>query len=295
MAKLDVSSLVKKVRTKLKHYTGKWRPKDFMKVPPDLARTLGNGESIPYGVMTEVSGEESQGKTLLGLVLMSIAQAEGAYCVWVDAENSFDKSWARTHGVDPTKVAIIRPYIGSFGSKNAKKKRMTSAQELCGEAEAVCEAIFENDPDCKIFMVVDSLTALLPKEELEAGIENQNMRTKMSLASFLGLLLRRWVGLCPSFNMTIMLINQLRVNPMQLFGDPSYEPGGKAAKFYCHVRARVRRGKKSGQVFSKDGKQIGVRGGIHNRKNKLGLEKQVCGYKFYFKGKYIFAEDADSV
>ena len=110
------------------------------------------------------------------------------------------------------------------------------------------------------------------------------MRTQMALPQFLGKLLRRWTGLFESYNVLGVFINQVRIAPGVAFGNPEYTPGGKALKFYCHIRSIVRRTK--GGRLMKSGKIVGLKGIITNLKNKAGgVEGSRCGYKIYFDGK----------
>src|ERR1035437_1161940 len=64
-----------------------------------LNAVLGSQEKgIAYGKMIEVFGPESNGKTLLALLLAGLAQADDAKVAWVDFENSLDKPWAASQG-----------------------------------------------------------------------------------------------------------------------------------------------------------------------------------------------------
>ena len=300
MKQISPDKLLASIRNKLKHYSSAWTPKSYLQVDEDLVNVLGRPDyGIPYGCLIELSGAEQSGKSALALSLLAQAQADGAYGIWLDAENSLDEQWATRRGVDWDKLYKIRPYVGVFGTKDGKKRRLTSAQELCSEFEQVIERVTtlceKHGTDFKFFGVVDSLTALLTADELNAGLEGQNMRTQLSLPAYLGKLLRRWVGMCQSYNATILFVNQLRVDPTQRFGNPEYEPGGKATKFYCHIRARMKRGK-GGGVMQNSSKQIGIKGTIRNVKNKTGgVEKIACGYKIFWKGhvKFVTAEALD--
>src|SRR5712671_3902960 len=63
---------------------------------PRLNSVLGSPtKGLAYGKMIELSGLESNGKTLLMLLLASLAQDDGAIVGWMDLENSFDPNWAK--------------------------------------------------------------------------------------------------------------------------------------------------------------------------------------------------------
>jgi len=72
------------------------------------------------------------------------------------------------------------------------------------------------------------------------------------------------------------------MSPMA-FGNPETTTGGKALKFYCSVRASVRRVK--GGKLLQQGKMVGLKGIIRNVKNKSGessLEGHEAGFKAHF-------------
>lgn len=278
-----------KVRGKLQHLTLEWTPVSWLSLAdPLLNRVLGREDrGIPYGRIIELSGLESAGKTALALHLSGLVQKDGGTAYWADFETSFDPEWATACGINVDATYIFQPFVGQFG--RVKELRLCSAQELCSEIEAVLNLNYERHPKGRSILVVDSLASMLPELEAAQGLEGRNLRTSMALPVFLGSLLRRWVGLAQAHSLIIVLINQLRENPMQMFGDPYYSPGGNAPRFYSHIRARVRRAK-GGRILQK-GKQIGIQGIITNLKNKSGgQEKEAAAYRFYFGGKVEFVE-----
>jgi RecA/RadA recombinase len=277
----------------------------------DLNATLGHPKrGLRYGKLLELSGENSHGKSVISYLLAGMFQRDGAEVLWLDPETSWDYSWAKIWLPRPKDVCLIQPYVGEFEKKKKKgterlvkrtpwKKgdkirpgaRLAYAEELCAEAEAMTDLWYrralESDTTPKMVMVVDSLTAFMVKDEGEAGTEGQNMNTNAALARFLSKFMRRWAGHAQTHNCYTIFINQLRTTPGVAFGDPTYTPGGKAAKFYCHSRVKVRRIK--GGRMKLSGKTVGLKGLMTNFKNKLGgTEGTEVGYKIRFVGKYNF-------
>lgn len=282
-------SLIKK---KLKHFTTEKTVKYWL----DTGSALLNGvfgseeKGIPYGKMMELSGMESQGKTALMLWLASLAQRDGAKVAWVDLEDSWDPEWAGALGLKIEEVYPFRPEIGTFGKET--EERQTTAEELLTEVEEWVKRRGKENKDGRLFVCVDSIAAMLTEEEAAGGIQDQNMRTKVSLASFLSRLLRRWVALVANYNVMMVFINQLRIAP-GAWGNPEYTPGGNAVRLYSSVRVRMRR--KSKKIL-KGGKPVGIKGVMSNWKNKAGggsREGLVTGYKLYYKGKLKFIEPED--
>jgi recombination protein RecA len=288
MKQLTPAQQINAIRKKLKHYNSDWQPQRYLKTGnEDLDGVFGNPElGIPYGKLIELSGPESNGKSAIALDLSARAQKDGAITIWIDAENSLDSEWASRRGVKMDELYAFSPYVGQFGKD--KKPRLITAQEMLEEVEQVIVQTHQTFADSFRFVVLDSITALLTKDEAAGGLADQNMRTKLSLAAFLNQFLRRWVGLCQSTNTTVLFINQLRVNPTQMFGNPEYTTGGKALKFYCHVRSKIKRSTKGGYM-TKGEERIGMKGVLENIKNKVGgVELSKVGYKVFWSGKTIY-------
>lgn len=273
---------LKKIREKLGYYIVEASPKKWLDTGSTrLNAVLGSREKgIPYGKILELFGPESNGKTALALFIAGRAQKDGATVAWLDLENSFDERWVQSQGLDPAKVAVFQPKL--IASAKGRIPRLQTAEELCSEVEEWWKLRAKTEVDGKIFTVVDSVTAFLVSEEFEAGTEDQNMKTRLGLASFLSQLLRRWVPLALNYGTTILFINQTRMSPGR-YGDPEVTPGGKALKFYASVRVKVRR-VKGGKIIQL-GKMVGLRGIVRNIKNKAGegsLEGEECGFKCLF-------------
>lgn len=281
------------IKKKLKHFTTDKQVQYWLNTGnKQLNAVFGSRENgIPYGKIIEISGFESHGKTAEMLSLAALAQRDGAAVGILDLEQSWDPDWARQRGLDPEKVYVFRPEIGLFDKE--KEERMTTGEELFEEVELWMKNKHTENPDGRIFLGIDSIAAVLVEEEASAGIQNQNMRTKVSLASFLSLLLRRWVAMVMGLNAMVVMVNQLRIAPGQ-WGDPSYTPGGNAVKFYSAVRVRVRR---KGKKILKGGSPIGIKGVMSNYKNKAGGASQEgarVGFKLYYNGKTKYV-DADEI
>lgn len=288
------------IQKKAKHFTLERTVQCWLNTGnPMLNSVLGSREfGLAYGKMIEIYGPESHGKTMLSLLIAALAQKDGAKVGWMDLENSLDKAWVEAQGLVYDEVRKFKLKI--LTDKKASKKqdkdkestngdgvaRLETAQELFEEVELWMAYRKSVEPEGKILIVVDSVAAVLTEEEIDAGTTGQNMRTMMSLPSFLSKTLKKWVALAENYNAMIIFINQVRMKPGVKFGNPEYTPGGKAAKHYCSVRASVRR-VKGGRI--KQGQQtIGLRGIITNIKNKAGggsVEGNQCGYETFFNKK----------
>src|ERR1035437_10921350 len=91
---------MKEIQRKLGFLTFDAQPREWFDTGSRMLNAvLGSQEKgIAYGKMIEVFGPESNGKTLLALLLAGLAQADDAKVAWVDFENSLDKPWAASQG-----------------------------------------------------------------------------------------------------------------------------------------------------------------------------------------------------
>lgn len=245
-------------------------------------RTLGSAElGIAYGKTYTLAGKPSSGKSLLAALIAGLAQKDKAKIGWVDVENSADGKWFKVQGLNPGRmyadgtmenIALFRPELGVFGKrkKAGAEIRLQAAEELFDLAERwmIMQRQYNRD-NCKLCMVVDSTTAIEPMDELQAGLSGQNMRTKM-LAPFLNLLTKRWNKVAFNTNAIIIYICQLRNNPMQMFGNPEYIPGGAGVLYYPSSINKVKRARKGGLLYDAAGQPIGIASVITNIKNKVG-------------------------
>ena len=90
-------------------------------------------------------------------------------------------------------------------------------------------------------IVIDSVAALVPKTEIEAGMTDQQMGLQARLMSK-GL--RKLTGNLNKYKTTLVFINQIRekIGGMPSYGGPqTTTTGGKALKFYSSVRLEVKR------------------------------------------------------
>ena len=76
---------------------------EFQPTPsPGLNKALGGG--LPYGRQVLLWGSKSSAKSSTCLQMIGMAQKEGKLCAWVDAEMSYDESWAQRLGVDTSQL-----------------------------------------------------------------------------------------------------------------------------------------------------------------------------------------------
>lgn len=181
-----------------------------------LDSALGIG-GLPRGRIIEIYGPESSGKTTLALHVISEAQKKGGICAFVDAEHALDPEYARKIGVKLPELLISQPDTGE--------------QAL----EIVESLVRANSIDV---IVVDSVAALTPKDEIEGDMGSAQMGKQARLMSQA---LRKLTAITAKSNTIIIFINQIRMQIGVMFGNPETTTGGKALKFYTSVRLDIRR------------------------------------------------------
>jgi recombination protein RecA len=181
-----------------------------------LDAALGIG-GLPRGRIIEIFGPESSGKTTLSLHVISEAQKKGGVCAFVDAEHALDPEYARKIGVKLPELLISQPDTGE--------------QAL----EIVESLVRSNAVDV---IVIDSVAALTPKDEIEGDMGQAQMGKQARLMSQA---LRKLTAISAKSNTIIIFINQIRMQIGVMFGNPETTTGGKALKFYTSVRLDIRR------------------------------------------------------
>ncbi len=181
-----------------------------------LDAALGIG-GLPRGRIIEIFGPESSGKTTLSLHVIAEAQKKGGICAFIDAEHAMDPEYSKRLGVKIEELLISQPDTGEQGLEIAESLVRS------GKIDVV---------------VIDSVAALTPKDEIEGEMGAQHMGKQARLMSQA---LRKLTALVARSKTVVIFINQIRMQIGVMFGNPETTPGGKALKFYTSVRLDIRR------------------------------------------------------
>jgi len=181
-----------------------------------LDAALGVG-GLPRGRIIEIFGPESSGKTTLALHVVAEAQKLNGLCAFIDAEHAMDPEYARKIGVKIDELLISQPDNGE-------------------QALEIVESLVRSGKMDVI--VIDSVAALTPKDEIEGDMGAQHMGKQARLMSQA---LRKLTAIVAKSKTIVIFINQIRMQIGVMFGNPETTPGGKALKFYTSVRLDIRR------------------------------------------------------
>jgi recombination protein RecA len=181
-----------------------------------LDAALGVG-GMPRGRIIEIFGPESSGKTTLSLHVIAEAQKMGGVCAFIDAEHAMDPEYSKRLGVKIDELLISQPDHGE-------------------QALEIVESLVRSGKLDVI--VVDSVAALTPKDEIEGDMGAHHVGKQARLMSQA---LRKLTSIVSKSKTVVIFINQIRMQIGVMFGNPETTPGGKALKFYTSVRLDIRR------------------------------------------------------
>ncbi len=180
----------------------------------DLALGIGG---LPRGRIVEIYGPESSGKTTVALHVVAEVQKEGGTAAFIDAEHALDPVYARALGVDIDNMLVSQPDCGEDALE------ITEALVRSGAVDIV---------------VIDSVAALVPRQEIEGDMGSAQVGVQARLMSQA---MRKLSAVINKSNCVVIFINQLREKVGVMYGNPEVTTGGRALKFYASVRIDVRK------------------------------------------------------
>lgn len=203
----------------------------------DMAIGVGG---LPKGRIIEIYGPESSGKTTFALSVVAQCQKSGGNCAFIDAEHALDPVYAKKIGVNVDNLLISQPDNGEQALEIADTLVRSGGIDI---------------------VIIDSVAALVPKQELEGDMDQLSVGLQARLMSKA---LRKITGSVSKTGCMVIFINQIRMK-IGGYGNPETTTGGNALKFYASVRMEIRKGK----TILKGDSQVGCEVSVKIVKNKV--------------------------
>ncbi len=173
---------------------------------------------LPEGVGMVFSGDPKTGKTTMSLKAAASFQNKypDKYVIWIDAENSFDRNWAKKHGVDLERILVVRQKNG---------------EDIVDQLDGFLS-------DAQVGMVVvDSIAMLNPSPIIDKSAADTHVAIPARLMSVMIRKLNYHLSnaMIEGRLLTILMINQWAIDVGKMFGDKRVLPGGKKQGYFYHV------------------------------------------------------------
>ena len=232
----------------------------------DLAISNRPNGGIPVGRITEITGMEASGKSLISAHLLANTQKKDGLAVYIDTENALNEEFARAIGIDVSKMLYIQ---------------LETVEDIFEVIESIIMKVRESSKDRLVTICVDSVAAATTKLEQAADYEKDGWATAKALV--LSKAMRKITQLIGRQRICLVFTNQLRQKLGVSFGDPWTTSGGKALQFHASCRLRL---KGMGQITTKvnDKKQcIGIKTRAQVVKNRMGPPLKTAEFDIRFE------------
>lgn len=227
---------------------------------------------IKNGIIMELSGWESSGKTAIATQIMKAAQKQGGVAMYFDYERSFDLELAEKQGLELNETFVYKKFPTAEDGIENCISYVKSIREATKKDGTKFYPL-----DKPIVVVFDSIPCMIPRAVFDKQDVDYNMKENLAIPSMLSATLPRIVQMADDHNVTAVFINQLRDNVGVMYGDPEKTPGGKAKDFYFTSRVKCKR-----TIVTEGGKKVGQLVTATLTKNKQSAPFQSCEWLFKY-------------
>ena len=227
----------------------------------DLAISNRPNGGFPVGRITEITGLEASGKSLLATHALAETQKKGGLAVYIDTESATSTEFLSAIGVDLKKMLYIP---------------LETVEEIFETIETIVENVRKSDKDRLVTIVVDSIMGASTKIEMSMEYDKDGYATSKSI--ILSKAMRKVTNWIAREKICLIFTNQLRTKLGVSFGDPWTTAGGKALPFHASVRLRL---KNTGQIKAGD-QIVGSKTTAVVVKNRMGPPHRKAEYEIYY-------------
>lgn len=220
---------------------------------------------LPVGRITEITGLEQSGKSLVSAHLLAETQKQGGVAVLIDTETAVSRDFLEAIGVDVSKLLYVSA---------------DSVEQIFDFTETIIEKVRETSKDKIVTIVVDSVAAASTTNELAADYKKDGYATDKAI--IISKAMRKITNMIGRQKISLIFTNQLRQKMNAMFGDPWTTSGGKALAFHASVRLRL---KNMGQIKMKQGGQdrtVGMKVRCQVVKNRMGPPLRAADFEIFF-------------
>jgi recombination protein RecA len=132
----------------------------------DLAISNTKNGGIPVGRITELTGMEQSGKSLLAAHILANTQKKGGVAVYIDTENSVSQEYLKAIGVDIEKLLYIS---------------VDTVERIFETIDIIVEKIRSSEKDRLVSIVVDSVAAASTELEMDSEYGKDGYATAKAL------------------------------------------------------------------------------------------------------------------
>lgn len=232
----------------------------------DLAISNRPNGGLPIGRITEITGMEASGKSLLAAHLLANTQKKGGLAVYIDTENAMNEEFLTTIGMDMNKMLYVQ---------------LETVEDIFEVIENIILKVKESDRNRLVTIAVDSVAAATTKVEQAQDYDKEGWATSKAIVLSKGM--RKITQLIGRERVALIFTNQLREKLGVMFGDKYTTSGGKAIQFHASCRLRL---KAAGQIKAKvQGKEqvIGIKTKAKVVKNRMGPPLREAEFNIYFE------------
>jgi recombination protein RecA len=232
----------------------------------DLAISNRAHGGIAFGRITELTGLEGSGKSLVAAHMIAEVQKIGGVAVLIDTETAVNWDFFEAAGVQRDKLTYTY---------------LDTVEDIFAAAESIITMVRESDSEKPVLIVIDSVAGATTKVEREADYNKDGYATTKAI--LMGKALRKITSIIGRQKIALVITNQLRqkMNAMP-FADPWTTSGGKALAFHASTRIRLSITGKINKGTGKDKQTVGVKIKALVDKNRLGPPHRSAEFNIYF-------------